>query len=200
MKRQYGFLAALTLAVSLGLGGGALADVGDLVKSCDGCHSGDQAADSNIPSIAGLPEYFHSDQLYLYRDKARPCSDATASDGSTTNMCNVTGDLSDEQIDALAAHYAVLPFVAAKQAFDPALAAAGEKVHARDCEVCHSDGGSNPEDEAGLLAGQRVGYLKATLGEYRAGEREQPEKMQPKLGALSDDDIKALLHYYASQQ
>jgi sulfide dehydrogenase cytochrome subunit len=94
----------------------------------------------------------------------------------------------------------VLPYVAAEQAFDPALVAAGEKVHARDCEVCHSDGGSNADDEAGFLAGQRTGYLQMTFDEYSAGEREQPDAMRKKMDALSADDVKALLHYYASQQ
>jgi cytochrome c553 len=33
-----------------------------------------------------------------------------------------------------------------------------------------------------------------------AGEREQPKKMQEKMDALSADDVKALVHFYASQQ
>jgi sulfide dehydrogenase cytochrome subunit len=103
-------------------------------------------------------------------------------------------------IDELAAHYAALPFVAAKQEFDAGLAAAGKAVHEAECDRCHSEGGSNPEDEAGILAGQQMGYLTDTFAEYRAGEREQPQKMEEKLNALSDDDVKALVHYYASQQ
>ena len=39
-----------------------------------------------------------------------------------------------------------------------------------------------------------------TLGEFKAGERDQPGTMQKKLDALSDDDIKALVHYYGSIQ
>lgn len=198
MNKQNGFLAVVAIAAWLGLGGGALADVEVIVKSCDGCHAGE--AQGTIPSIAGLPEFYHADQLYSYRDKERPCGDAPASDGKTTNMCDIAADLSDDQIDALAAHYAALPYVAAEQEFDPALAAAGEKVHARDCEVCHSDAGSNPDDEAGFLAGQRTGYLQMTFDEYNAGEREQPDAMRKKMDALSADDVKALLHYYASQQ
>ena len=45
-----------------------------------------------------------------------------------------------------------------------------------------------------------MGYLKDTFAEYRSGEREQPKKMEEKLSALSDDDIKALVNFYASQQ
>ena len=42
--------------------------------------------------------------------------------------------------------------------------------------------------------------METTFAQYAAGEREQPKKMQEKMDALSADDTKALLHYYASQQ
>jgi sulfide dehydrogenase cytochrome subunit len=115
-------------------------------------------------------------------------------------MCDVLADFSDDAIDEIAAHYAALPFVAAKQEFDADLAAAGKAVHDEQCDRCHSEGGSNPDDEASILAGQWMGYMKATFAEYASGDREQPKKMEEKLSALSDDDVKALLHYYASQQ
>jgi len=35
---------------------------------------------------------------------------------------------------------------------------------------------------------------------YMAGERSQDDQMKKKMDALSEDDLKALLHYYASQQ
>jgi cytochrome subunit of sulfide dehydrogenase len=191
----------LVTAAWLCLGSAVFADIGDNVKSCNGCHGAENLAKNNaVPSIAGLPEYYHSDQLHFYSDNERPCGEAASSSGEKTSMCAVAADLSDDQIDELAAHYAALPFVPAKQASDAALAAAGKLVHERDCAVCHSDGGSNAEDEAGILAGQQMGYLKMTIAEYRGGKREQPEPMQKKLNALSDDDVKALLNYYASQQ
>ena len=117
-----------------------------------------------------------------------------------TNMCEVVADMSDDEIEKIAAHYAALPFVPATQEFDAALAAAGEAVHERECARCHTDGGSNPEDEAGILAGQWMGYMKQTFVEYETGAREQPKKMQEKMVNLSVDDVDALIHYYASQQ
>jgi sulfide dehydrogenase cytochrome subunit len=157
-----------------------------------------------MPTIAGLSEYYHGDQLYIYRDEERPCAESEYRQGDTSraaaSMCQVSADLSDEQIDAIAAHYAELPFVAAKQDFDAALAAAGQAIHDRDCAKCHSDGGSNVDDDAGILSGQWLGYMETSFAQYRAGERDQPDAMQKKMVALSDDDAKALLHYYASQQ
>jgi sulfide dehydrogenase cytochrome subunit len=176
-----------------------------VIETCNGCHGdGGVSQASDIPTIAGLSEFYHGDQLYFYRDEARPCGDAEYQQGGmagqTSNMCAAVADLSDEQVDALAAHYAGMDFVPAKQDFDADLAAAGEAVHERDCAMCHSDGGSNPDDDAGILAGQWMGYMEKTFGQYQAGEREQPAPMQKKIDALSDDDVKALLHYYASQQ
>lgn len=203
MKR----LISIAISLTLGLFASAAmaGDLDSIVADCNGCHGDNGVSQwTDVPTIAGVPEFVHSDALYLFRDEARPCSESQYKQGDTskaaTTMCAVTADLSDEQIDEIAAYYAGLPFVAAKQDFDAALAEAGKGVHEAQCDRCHSEGGSNPEDEAGILAGNLMGYLEAQLAAYRAGEREQPAKMEEKVNALSDDDVKALVHYYASQQ
>lgn len=180
-------------------------DLEAVIENCNGCHGDDGVSQwSDMPTIAGIPEFVHGDSLYFFRDGDRPCSESAYRQGDTsrpaTTMCAVTADLSDEVIDAIAAYYFELPFVPAKQDFDPALAEAGKAVHEAQCERCHSEGGSNPDDEASILAGQWMGYLEATFAEYNSGEREQPKAMKDRMDALSGDDVKALLHYYASQQ
>ena len=203
MKRLISIAISLTLGLfaSVSLAG----DLESIVADCNGCHGDDGVSQwTDVPTIAGVPEFVHSDALYVFRDEARPCNESQYKQGDTskpaTTMCAVTADLSDDMIDEIAAYYAGLPFVAAKQDFDAALAEAGKAVHEGNCDKCHSDGGANPEDEAGILAGNMMGYLEAQLADYRAGEREQPKKMEEKLSALTDDDVKALVHYYASQQ
>lgn len=201
MDKRRTCVAAVAAAAWMCFAGTALADVDAVLKMCDSCHGeGSLEAGSDVPAIAGLSELYHADQLYIYRDGDRPCIDAADASGEMTNMCALVADLSDDDIDAVAAHYATLPFVAASQDFDATLAAAGEKIHDRSCMMCHSDGGSNAGDDAGILAGQTMGYMKMTFAQYRAGEREQPGPMKMLLDALSDDDVNALLHYYASQQ
>jgi sulfide dehydrogenase cytochrome subunit len=190
------WITEIAIAAGLCFCGAAMADVDSIAKTCNGCHG----ADSSMPTIAGLSEFYHSDQLFFYRDEERPCADAKSAGGDTTNMCAVAADLSDDDIEAIAAHYAAMPFTAAKQEFDAGLAAAGQSIHGRDCEVCHTEGGSSADDDSSILAGQPMAYLKMTFGQYRAGEREQPDPMKKKIDTLSDDDVKALLHYYASQQ
>ena len=176
-----------------------------MTPSPGGCHGDDGVSQWNdMPTIAGIDAFVHSDALYAYRDEARPCAMAEFKQGAraseSDNMCEIAKTLSDEDIEALAEHYAALPFVPAAQEFDAALAAAGKAVHDSECSRCHTEGGSNPEDEASILAGQWMGYLENAFKEYAAGERDQPDKMKEKMDALSDDQVKALVHYYASQQ
>ena len=175
-----------------------------LIEDCNGCHGDDGVSQWNdIPTIAGIDAFVHSEALYIYQDAARPCATVSYKQGDTSkqaSMCDAVADLDDDQIEGLADHYASLPFVAAKQDFDADLAAAGKAVHDAECDRCHSDGGSNADDEASILAGQWMGYLESTFAEYAAGDREQPKKMQEKMDALSAEDTKALIHYYASQQ
>lgn len=203
MKRS--IFTAISLTLSLFATASMAGELEAIVENCNGCHGDDGVSQwADVPTVAGISEFVHSDALYLFRDEARPCTETEYKQGdksgSATTMCAVTADLSDDMIDEIAAYYAGLPFVAAKQEFDPALAEAGKAIHEAECDRCHSEGGSNPEDDASILAGQQMGYLEDTFAEYRAGEREQPKKMEEKLSALGDDDVKALVHFYASQQ
>ena len=157
-----------------------------------------------MPTIAGIDAYVHSEALLAYRDNARPCADSDYRSGDTgraaTNMCKVAAELTDEDIAALSEHYAGLEFVPAAQEFSAELADAGKVIHDRACAFCHTDGGSNPQAEASILAGQWMGYLERTFAEYRSGDRDQTTVMKMAIDALSEDDVTALVHYYASQQ
>lgn len=185
--------------------GSAWGQIDSIVQNCNGCHGDDGVSQwSDVPTIGGMPEFTHADALYFYREGERPCAESEYRQGDTSrpaaSMCEVTADLSDDQIDEIAAYYAGKPFVPAEQEFDAALAAAGNTIHDEHCEMCHTDGGSNPDDEAGILAGQQMGYLKMTFDQYNSGEREQDATMQSAMDKLSDDDVQALLNYYVSQQ
>lgn len=195
-----GLLAASLLATSA-----TFADFDAIIKDCNGCHGDDGISQwDDMPTIAGIDPFVHSEALYAYLDEARPCAESEYRQGDTdkpaTTMCEVVKDFDDGLIEEIAAYYAELPFVPAKQPFDPALAEAGKVVHDDACEKCHSEGGSLPEDEAGILAGQWMGYMRRTFEEYAAEERDQPKKMKQKMDPLTAEDVEALLHYYASQQ
>ena len=195
----------LFVLASLALSGIALGDVASLVEDCDDCHGQDGVSEwSDVPTIAGISAYAHSDALFIFLDRARPCASSEYRRGDTsreeTDMCETVDDLTEDEIEEIGEYYAAKPFVPAKQEFDAAKAAAGQKIHDKECEKCHIDGGTNPEEDASILAGQWTEYLQQSFDAYMSGDREQPKKMKEKMEPLSEQDIDALLHYYASQQ
>lgn len=195
----------LPATVAVFVSAAAWGDVSGIVGGCNDCHGDGGVSEwRDMPTIAGIPEFTQGDALYFFRDEERPCTESAYRQGDTsraaTTMCAVTAELTDDQIDELAVHYSSMDFVPAKQDFDAALAATGKAIHDEKCEKCHSDGGSNPEDEVSILAGQQMGYLEATFAEYASGEREQDGTMEAAMNSLSDDDVKALLNFYASLQ
>ncbi len=203
MKHLTTYLAAALFSMTF-----SAANAGDLdamMQGCNDCHGDNGVSQwADVPTIAGLAEFVHVDALYVYQDEARPCAESDYRQGDTsrpaTTMCAIAADLSEDDIDALAAAYAELPYVKAKQDFDAGLAAAGEALHDEHCDKCHSDAGTNPDDEAGMLGGQQMGFVQTSFEQYIAGTREQPKKMKEKMNLLSDEDVKALVNYYGSVQ
>ena len=198
---KYLFVAAMVACFS----GASASDIDSMMKDCNGCH-GDNGVSQwgDVPTIAGIDAFGIADGLFMYRDEERPCAESKYRQGDTnrapTTMCAVSADLSDDDIEALGDAYSNLPFVAAVQDFDAALAESGAAIHEQQCDRCHSEGGSNVDDEASILAGQWMPYLEATFADYASGERDQDKKMKEVMDALSADDVKALVNYYASQQ
>ena len=184
----------------------AYADVQNEIEQCNSCHGdGGVSIESDVPTIAGMSPFVIEEYMFEYRDEARPCHESEYRSGDTerpaTDMCAVAKDLSEEQILEIAEFYSSKSFVAAMQDFDAALAAKGAGIHKRECEKCHSDGGSYADDDAGMLAGQWMPYLEQVFDDYAAGERGMMEdKMKDKVDALDAESITALLHYYASLQ
>jgi sulfide dehydrogenase cytochrome subunit len=202
MKRQV--LLSLSI-VALGMPALVSADVEALMQECNDCHGDNGVSQwTDVPTIAGIAEFVHADALFIYMDGDRPCADSEYRQGDTsrpvTNMCNIAANLSEDDIDALAAAYAELPYVPAKQDFDAGLADAGKALHDQHCDRCHSEAGMNPDDEASMLGGQQMGYLRSMFEQYAAGERDQPGKMKEVIDALSPDDVEALVNYYGSVQ
>jgi len=183
----------------------ANADVEAMMADCNGCHGpGGVSTSSDVPTLAGFPEFVHADALYAYQDEARPCAESKYRHGDTsrpaTTMCAIAAELSEGDIDAIALAYAELDYVKAKQDFDAGLVDAGKALHDEHCDKCHSDAGANAEDEAGMLGGQMMGYLDTAMAQFADGSRDQPKKMKEKVDLLSADDVTALVHYYGSVQ
>jgi len=170
---------------------------------CADCHGKDGvSASADVPTIAGISAFALEEQLQGYKAKARPCAkvkfaSGTHPAGATDDMCTIAGKLGVADLSAIAAHFGAQRFAPAKNTVDAAKAAVGKKVHSTNCEKCHSEGGSLADDDASLLAGQPKAYLVQAFKELRAGEREMDKKMAPKLKALKDPEVEALIEFYA---
>lgn len=184
----------------------AYADVLDDIEQCNNCHGKDGVStESDVPTIAGVSPFIIEEYMFEYRDDARPCRESKYRTGDTdrpaTDMCTIAKDLSEEEIPEIAEFYGSKRFTAATQDFDAAKAAVGAKLHRRDCEKCHSDGGSYADDDAGMLAGQWMPYLEQVFADYAAGDRGMLEqKMKEKMDPLDAESTSALIHYYGSLQ
>lgn len=190
---------SMLVAASLALVPLASAGAPPQAAGCADCHGKDGVSTTvDVPTIAGISAFALEEQLAQYKAKERPCEKVKDKNGKMGDMCTIAGKLSDADITALASHFAGLKFVPFKNTFDPAKAAIGKKVHATNCEKCHSEGGSVAEDDASILAGQPKGYLVLAMKELRAKARPMEEKMAPKIKALTDAEVEALVEFFAS--
>lgn len=176
----------------------------ETIAYCDDCHGANGVSqDSVIPTIAGFSATTITDMMFAYLDGDRPANKVSFRSGDTaraaTDMITITKALSEEEIETLADHYAKQKFLAAKQVYDKSLVEKGGALHQEKCIKCHQAGGSSADDDAGILAGQWTPYLQLAFDEYRSGKRES-SAMVKAVKSLSDEEVKALLNFYASQQ
>lgn len=202
MKRNATKALAGLAGICLSLGVWA-ADVNGIVETCASCHGSDGvSAEADVPTIAGYSAQYISDELGAYKKKERPCPETDVRSGgkkgTKSDMCRIAGDLGDSDIDRVASFFAKKKFVPAQQNFDPALAAKGKEIHDVNCDKCHQQNGTRPDDDAGILAGQRMQYLKAQLEDFKAGKRTMLKSMKLKIDKLQKDDVDALVNYYGS--
>jgi sulfide dehydrogenase cytochrome subunit len=198
-------ISTCLLALLLGPFSSVLAnDIAELTAQCDSCH-GPQgvSTESDMPSIGGQSADYIAGSLREYQLWGRPCIKSNYRHGDTTrpktDMCKIAGGLSDEDIEALSAHYSSLPFVAARQEFDSEKAAAGAALHEKHCESCHEQGGK-VAGRGPVIAGQWTLYLKSALKFVPTGEHLVPPMMERTVAELSTEELEALMNFYASQQ
>ncbi len=193
---------ALTVTVSSNV---LAADVAKLAEPCTGCHGEDGAStEPEIPIIGGYSAGYIIDTMVAFRGKERPCEEteipAGPKKGERADMCTIAKNLSEEDTELIAEYFAGKPFVRAKQEFDAEKAKAGKKLQNSRCKKCHEDGGSSPDDDAGILAGQWIPYLRKQFKDYSSGARPMTKKMKKKYENLTDEEKENLIHYFASFQ
>jgi sulfide dehydrogenase cytochrome subunit len=201
MKTRFILLCALLLAASFPT---EAAEVESLVPLCEDCHGmAGASGHEDVPSIGGQSKTYMVDNLLSFQVWGRPCVKSKFRYGDTsrprTDMCQIAGGLSAEDIETITTHFADLPFVPAKQPFDAEKAGLGAAVHAEKCESCHPRGGSEP-GIGPRLAGQWVTYLRSSLKFVPTGEHLVPPLMEEAVADMGPIELDQLMHFYASQQ
>ncbi|MDD5174866.1 MAG: c-type cytochrome [Sterolibacterium sp.] len=161
-----------------------------LSYTCNGCHgTGGNSAGLSNPSIAGVPAKYFENAMKEFKSGTRP----------STIMGRLAKGYSDEEVKLMADYFAAQKIVRTKQAVDAKKVAQGKKLHQKNCEMCHQKDGRQ-SGAGGVLAGQWKEYLQVTFNEYRSGKRNMPKMMAQRMEGLSDAEVEALTHFYASQQ
>jgi cytochrome c553 len=165
--------------------------IAERVKLCGACHGEDgNSKMPNTPSLAGQPEFFLTNQLFLFREGVR----------KIPGMSELLKGLKDDDLVALAGHFAKLEPKASDERTDPALVKRGEAMmEPMRCASCHLPG-LEGQEQMPRLAKQRIDYLIHSLKEFRDNKRSGADTLMSNVViGVSDDDIAALAHYAASR-
>jgi len=162
----------------------------EVAESCNGCHGANGVSETaNIPSIAGQSESYLKKILLDWKNGVR----------HSETMESLIKEYSEEQIVALATHYAKKPWTPVVQKLDANLVKRGEDA-ARRCAGCHGDKGVSNDSETPNLNGQWAEYLEADMLKFlEGGMTAANPKMLKALKKLSAEEIKAAAAFYASQ-
>jgi cytochrome c553 len=187
-------------SLALGLAAAALCMAGAQAQSlalserialCGTCHGDDgNSRMENIPSLAGQPEFFLLNQLFLMREGVRRIE----------VMMPFVQELKDDELQALAKHYSALEAKPSDEAIDPTLAKRGEDLaNAMRCGSCHLPTFAGQE-QMPRLAKQRVDYLIFSMKAFRDNTRSGADTLMSNVVAgTSDADLVALAHYAAAR-
>lgn len=190
----------ISLMLTLGIAGVAQA-AGDAAAGrgktavCAACHSADgNSAIPNFPKLAGQGEKYLLKQL----------KDIKAGDRAVVEMTGLLTNLSDQDLEDIAAYFAGQKVSVGKASAE--LVAAGESIYRAGipakgvaaCTACHSPKGIGLAS-AGYpaLTGQHSAYVEKQLMNFRNELRENdPNRMMRDIAAkLSDKEIKAVASY-----
>ena len=152
--------------------------------NCMGCHGPNgKSSSAQWPNLAAQQSTYIVNQLNAFKTGTR----------NNPMMQSMATNLSDDDINNLAAYYSSKPPVSAGG--DPNLAKTGQ-TKASMCLGCH---GSTAEGNGQFprLAGQHPGYLAKQLSSFKEGVRKNGH-MQAIAGTLSEEDMKAIAAYFGS--
>lgn len=208
MKKKFTAHILFACSALLGMSMTTVASAADAPKaaeSCIACHGKDgNSTDAHVPNIASYSEEYLASTMKKYQNKERPCVEAEyltgSKKGTKSDMCKVAAEVSEADIAKISEYFVAQTFVRTAQTTDPELVKKGKSVYKLKCYTCHSEDGSFPGDHAGILAGQKMAYVRQQTKFFKEGKRPMPKKMKPKMENLDDGEIEAIVHYFGSIQ
>jgi len=186
----------LLLISTLICGGSVLASgtsASMLAGNCAGCHGPNGVSNGPaIPTIAGMTEEYLNLSMQDYKAGTR----------ASTVMTRIAKGYSDDEIKAMAKHFAAKKYVSLKQTTDKSLVAKGDELQQTYCRSCHEKNGA-AADGIGVLAGQAMPYLDYTVTDFLSGtrpmERRKKQKMDQLVKEAGKEGFHAIIQYYGSK-
>lgn len=171
-------------------------EITDLVNACNKCHGKNgNSQDLDAPNIANASAIYLFDSLVAFKNGTRKGNEYKKPDGEVTDMNKITADLNEEQFNALAQYYSSKELIHRPQTANKEMAEVGAKIFDKNCEKCHADGGTDPDDDAGLIAGQPKNYLLKQFANFSEGRRKIPRKMAKKFKKLNDEQKLQIIEF-----
>ncbi len=193
MKRKnvwLGIASAVLLVTGSAQGAGDPAAGKSKFYACKGCHGIAGYTNAyptyHVPKVGGQYEAYVVSALQAYKSGSR----------KHASMEGNAGALSDRDMADIAAYLAQFE---SKEQEGPVTGdvAKGKEVAAK-CASCHGEDGNAPAPNFPRLAGQYESYLVKAIQDYQSGKRSNPI-MQSMVQGLSEEDVKNVSAYYASQ-
>lgn len=169
---------------------GALADAEagrQKAQSCVACHGpGGNSLNPAVPTLAGQPQQFIVTQLFMFREGKR----------QNAQMSPFAVNLSNADLNDLAAYFSAQPHAPPTHATAPETAAAGQRISEQNnCVACHAKTLIG-QQHIPRLAGQQAEYLRTQLRGFKASTRfDMDGQMTSAAQSLSDADIDILADY-----
>ena len=161
-----------------------------LSQTCLGCHGAPGFRNASpvyrVPMIGGQYSSYIVSSLKAYKNKER----------SHPTMQAQAASLTDQDMEDIGTYFESLS--GKTRVIKKSQAAAGEKL-AVTCAGCHGQDGNGVSDQFPKLAGQYDDFIERALLDYKSGKR-QNAIMSGFVANLSKQDIKALSHWFRSQQ
>ncbi|MEN8179787.1 MAG: cytochrome c4 [Pseudomonadota bacterium] len=164
-----------------------------LAATCFGCHGpeGHSGAPA-IPSLAGLSESYFIRVMQAYQYGGRYSS----------VMGRIALGFERDEIARMAKYFSQLEFQPHAQRVNWQQVKKGRQLHRIYCLECHGDLAQDTSEQANMLNGQWMDYLRWTLQDYLIGINQADANMSEQLARLvkrhGSEGLEALVNYFGS--